>query len=32
MKMDFLMSQTFFLIFGTITFIALFMLYNSEKD
>ena len=30
--LDFLTSETFFLIFGLLIFMALFLLYNSEKD
>ena len=30
--LDFLTSENFFLIFGLLIFLALFLLYNSEKD
>ncbi len=30
--LDFLLSETFFLLFGIVTFIVLYFMYNSEKD
>lgn len=30
--LDFLLTETFFLFFGAVTFIVLYFMYNSEKD